>query len=340
MSFLRKPPSKTLNSLSILTFTLRRFATQTAASKPFPDVPTSAYYDEIAADAGSSGNLDALRDILNKRIKDGCFNTKRTFSFITNTNFSPSLVDDLIGTFSRLKQGFTRKNAFESLVTRLCKLHRVDDALRVVESMARGGGCELTASTFHPILNLLTREKSMDQAQRVVDLMARLGVRLDLTAHNMFLMAHCFAGDLAAAAEVLRRMEEEGFEADARTFDALVMGACRTGKVEGAMVMVRRMVDDGVPMVYSTHMHVIVALLKMKCYEQAVKYVRSFSGKDKALDAELFGCLGSKLVNLKSFEKAMLILEEMNQRGLPMGYKLREFYEMNVGNDKCKTSSD
>ena len=168
--------------------------------------------------------------------------------------------------------------------------------------------------------------------------MATLGLRLDLTGHNYFLMAHCAAGDVEAAAGVLREMEEEGIVADARTFDALVVGACRAGKVEGAMVLVRRMVDDGVPMLYSTHMFVIRGLLEMKCFDQALRYVRGFGGKDKALDAEIFGCLSSKLVGLKRFKQAMVVLEEMNQRGLPMGYKLRNFYERNAGNDKGRSS--
>ncbi|TKY50706.1 Pentatricopeptide repeat-containing protein mitochondrial [Spatholobus suberectus] len=130
-----------------------------------------------------------------------------------------------------------------------------------------------------------------------------LGVGLDLTAHNIFLTAHCFAGDLDAAAEILRRIKEEGVAADARTFDVLVLGACKAGRVEGVMVVLRRMADDGVPMLYSMRMYVIGTLLKMKCYELAVRYVRTFGGKDKLLDAELFGCLASKLVNLERVKR-------------------------------------
>ncbi|KAE9617243.1 hypothetical protein Lal_00034639 [Lupinus albus] len=329
MSFLPKPLNKTLNSFSILTFTLRRFTSHSAAAvKPFPDNPTSAYYDELSTAAGNSGDLDSLRDILNKRIQDRCYNTKSTFKFITNT----SSLDDLIRTLSNLNPGFTRNSAFNSLITRLCRLDRVDDALRVVDAMSRDAHCSITACTFYPIINLLTREKSMDHAQRVVELMSRLGVRRDLTVHNLFLMAHCFAGDMAAAAEVLREMEEEdGLVGDTRTFDALVMGACKIGKVEGAMVLVRRMVNDGVLMLYSTHMHVIGALLEKGCIEQAVKYVKCFGGKDKVLDAELYGCLGSKLSVMKNVEEAMKVLEEMKQKGLTMGDKLKRYYERNVG---------
>ncbi|TKY45005.1 Pentatricopeptide repeat-containing protein [Spatholobus suberectus] len=328
MSFLRKPPSITLKSLS----TLRRFATTLTAAKPFPDDPTAAYYDDLAAAAGSSGDFPSLRDVLNKRVQDGFFNTKRTFSFVTATTLSPSLLDDVVNTLAQVNEGRTRRYALDSLVTRLCRLRRADDALRVIDTLARGGVCAPTACTFHPVLSLLARAKSLDHARRVVDLMNGLGVGLDLTAHNIFLMAHCFAGDLGAAAGVLRQMEEEGMAADARTFDALVLGACRAGRVEGAMVVLRRMVDDGVPMLYSTHMYVIGTLLKMKCYELGVRYVRGFGGKDRLLDAELLGCLAGKLVNLNRVKEGMSILEEMKQRGLPMGYKLNHFYEMNVGN--------
>ncbi|CAL0333200.1 unnamed protein product [Lupinus luteus] len=326
MSFLPKPLNKTLNSLSILTSTLRHFTAQsTAAAKPFPHDPTSAYYDELATAAGKSGDLDVFRDLLNKRIEDCCFNTKRTFNFLTNT----SSIDDLIPTLSNLNPGFTRKSAFDSLVNRLCRLNRVDDAMSVVENMARDGTFSLTASTFYPIINILNRKKSTHHVRRVVDLMARLGVQRDLTVHNLFLMKHCFAADMAAAAEVLRKIEEDGLVADSRTFDALVIGACKSGKVEGAMVLVRRMVDDGVPMLYSTHMYVIGALLEKGCFEQSVKYVKCFCGKDKALDADIYGCLASKLAKLKRVKEAMMVLEEMKQRGLSMGDKLKTFYERN-----------
>ncbi|KAG4991773.1 hypothetical protein JHK82_025284 [Glycine max] len=326
MSFLRKSPNKTLT-------TLRRFAT-TLAAKPFPDDPTAAYYDQLAFAAGDSGDFHALRDVLNKRIQDGFLNTKITFNFLKDTNFSPSVIDNLVQTLSHLNQGATRRSALDSLVTRLCKLRRADEALRVIDSLARDNVCAPAACTFYPVLKCLTREeKSLDHARRVVDHMARLGIALDVTAHNIFLMAHCYAGELDAAAGVLKRMEEDGVGADPRTFDALVLGACRAGKVEGAMVVVRRMVDDGVPMLYSTHMCIIGTLLKMKCYELAMKYVRVFVGKDKLLDSELLGCLACKLVNLKRVKEGMSVLEEMKQKGVPMGHKLNKFYEMNAGNE-------
>ncbi|XP_027922996.1 pentatricopeptide repeat-containing protein At2g40240, mitochondrial-like [Vigna unguiculata] len=329
MLFFRKTPNITLKSLSYLR---RRFAT-TLITKPFPDNPTVAYYDDLAADAFSSGDYSALRDVLNKRVQDGFKNSKHTFSFITHSNCSPSIIDKLVETVSHLNGGITRRNALDLLVTRLCKIRRTEEALRVIETLARGGVCVPAACTFYPILSFLTREKSLDHAWRVVDVMAEFGIRLDLIGYNLFLKAYCYGGEFDEAAGVLRKMEEEGIAADSRTFDALVLGACRAGKVDGAMVILRRMVDDGVYMMYSTHMYVIGALLRMKCYEDVMRYVRSFVGRDKLLDAQLLGVLASKLMNLKKVEEAMSILEEMKQRGVPMGYKLRDFYKTNAGKE-------
>ncbi|XP_020967630.1 pentatricopeptide repeat-containing protein At3g56030-like [Arachis ipaensis] len=141
-----------------------------------------------------SGDFHALRDALNKHIQDNCFNTKSTFDFVTDETFSSSLLQ----TLSTLNRGITRKNAFNSLITRLRKFQRV---IHVIEHMARtdARGCRPSVTTFYPGLS-----------RRVVDFMSTLGVNLDLTGHNYFFVAHCYAGDVAAVAGILKKMEEDG----------------------------------------------------------------------------------------------------------------------------------
>ncbi|PQP97746.1 pentatricopeptide repeat-containing protein [Prunus yedoensis var. nudiflora] len=88
------------------------------------------------------------------------------------------------------------------------------------------------------------------------------------------------------------------------------------------------MVDDGVPMQLSTHVYVIDSLLSAGFYDQAVKFVRTFSGRDTWLDKENFGSLANRLIKLKRFDKAKLVLDEMKSRGLDIGDKLKEKYEI------------
>ncbi|KAF8009723.1 hypothetical protein BT93_J0650 [Corymbia citriodora subsp. variegata] len=297
------------------------------------DEPTSAYYDDLVNAAGRRGDFATVRNLLNKRVRDGCFNTGDTFRFLTQTETSLSALDDLLRALSRIDPGFPRKSAFDALIARLCRLGRAEDALRAVETMASGGGVGLNAVTFHPILNLLTRRGDFEEARRVADTMKDRGVPLDLTAHNYFLTAHCFRGDLASAARAMEEIEREGLGADTRTYDALVLGACRAGKVGAAVGLLRRMEEEGVPPLYSTHVHVIKGMVKRGWSEQAGELVRAYGGRDRALDRENYGVLGSELMRLRKAEEARKVVEEMAEKGLIMGEKLREFYRStsNVG---------
>ncbi|XLS73644.1 hypothetical protein HN51_030509, partial [Arachis hypogaea] len=171
--------------------------------------------------AGSASDFHALRDALNKRIQDNCFNTKSTFDFVTNETFSSSLLNHLFQILSTLNRGVTRKNAFDSLITRLCKLQRVDDALHIIEYMARidARGCRPSATTFYPVPNILTRQKAIDHARRVVDFMSTLGVNLDLTGHNYFLVARGFIRSTRLCWARVRLRSEDGWCYDASEKD-------------------------------------------------------------------------------------------------------------------------
>ncbi|XP_052189221.1 pentatricopeptide repeat-containing protein At3g56030, mitochondrial [Diospyros lotus] len=316
-----RPNSKLLLSSPSL---LRYIYSQHPKPKPFPpQEPSSAYYDSLVREAAGNRDFAAIRHLLNKRVRDGFFNTANTFNFLAT---DPSIIPHLCLTLAQLDKGFARKSAYDSLIASLCKLHRTELALDVVDGMVRDGH-GANACTFHPILNALSRKKRMDEAWRVLDLMKENRIPPDRTAYNYLLTAYCCAGDLSSAAGLLTRMaEEEGLEADARTYDALVLGACKAGKVEGAIVVLRRMEDDGVPPLYSTHAHVVGGLLKMGFYSQAVEFVMSYAGRDRGLDTENFGLLSSRLIDLKRFDEARLVLKEMEKMGLRIrSAKLKEF---------------
>ncbi|KAH7841181.1 hypothetical protein Vadar_026688 [Vaccinium darrowii] len=307
------------NLLSLFHTTPRFLTTQTNPT-------TSAHYDDLINAAGRDKDFAAVHRLLNKRFKDGFFNTSKTFSFIST---DLSILEDLTETLKNLDKGFTRKSAYDALIARLCKLQRVDEARRVAEEMVRKN-YGANACTFHPILNALSRTKKMDEAWRVVELMRENRISPDVTAYNFLLTAYCFDGDTTSAAGLLARMEEAGLTADSRTYDALVLGACKAGKVEGALVMLRRMEDDGLPALYSTHAHIISGLLKLGYYAQAVEFVVSCGGRDQGLDTESFGILASRLIGLRRFDEAKVVLEEMRKRGLRMGDKLKDFYNLHV----------
>ncbi|OVA02755.1 Pentatricopeptide repeat [Macleaya cordata] len=323
---LRKTPLKPIQSSALFGITSRFLSSKSGHQRNHdPDEPTSASYDELITVAGRSKDFATLQHLLNKRNKDGCFNTSNTFKFVTEENPN-SILDDLTETLTGLDKGFARKNAFDSLIARLCNTNHIDESQRVIAKMIQGG-CGVNACTFHPLLNALTRKKKIDEAWGILTLMRENGIPIDVTAYNYILTAHCVDGNLTAAAGVLKKILEEGLKEDGRTYDAMVLGACRVGKVEGALEMLRRMEEAKIPVMYSTHAHVISGLLGLGCIAQAVEFVLAVGGRDKGLDTHNFGYLGSRLVRRKRLEEAKLVSGEMDKRGLIVGKKLRSEYE-------------
>lgn len=286
-------------------------------------------FDKLINDAGNSGDFETVRRLLNSRVAYGCFNTSDTFKFLTNTASYSSDLEDLRHVLPQIDGGFTRKNAYDILIARLCKLNRIEDALIVIGDMSG-----LTPTTFHPILCSLTKKNKIEEAWRVVESMRSKSVPVDVTSYNYFLTSHCYDGELEEASKVIRKIEEEeGISPDARSYDALVLGACRSGKVEAAIGLLRRMEEEGVSVLYSTYAHVITELVKEGYYALSLEFVITYAGKDLRLDGESFGCLAGTLIKRKRFEETKIVLREMVKRGLRLRDELKEFYERNVRND-------
>ncbi|VVB02868.1 unnamed protein product [Arabis nemorensis] len=233
-------------------------------------------FDKLIYDAGNSGDFETVRCLLNSRVAYGSFNTSDTFKFLTNTASYTSDLEDLRRVLPQIDRGFTRKNAYDILIARLCKLNRIEDALIVIGDMSG-----LTPSTFHPILCSLTKKNKIEEAWRVVESMRSKSVPVDVTSYNYFLTSHCYDGELEEASEVIRKIEEEeGISPDACSYDALVLGACRSGKVEAAIGILRRMEEDGVRVLYSTYAHVITEMVKEGYYALGLEFVLTYAGRD------------------------------------------------------------
>ncbi|KAL6003282.1 hypothetical protein ACLOJK_023505 [Asimina triloba] len=313
---LKQRPSKT--SLPNL---LRFFSTEK---------PTSPHFDRLVNEAGQSRDFPTIHSLLTQRVQAGCFNTTNTFSFVTHAD-PTTLLPHLIPAISSLDEGFSRKNAFDSLIARLSKSHP-DHALHVLDEMLQRR-IGANAVTFYPLLSHLSRNKWMDRVSDLLELMRREGIPPDTTCYNYVLSALCHLGDLPAAATALNSMLQEGLVADSMTFDALVLGACRAGRFDGAVALVRRMEEEGVHGMYSTYAHIIRGLLHVGGHGEAIEFVRCVGGtcgRERRLDGENYGVLGRGLLRRERWEEVTIVVREMQDKGLEVEDKLMDAYIMHT----------
>ncbi|XP_073131109.1 pentatricopeptide repeat-containing protein At2g40240, mitochondrial-like [Henckelia pumila] len=306
------------NAQSIFNATARCFSIQNPNQNVSPNQRFSDYDDLIDA-AGRQRDFAAVCQLLVKRMKHGRFNTSTLKVQYADVQVLPELLQNL----ANVDDWFTRKHAHDGVVAQLARLHRPGEALRVAETMANKN-YGATSVTFHPILSVLTRRKEMEAAWRVVEVMRVLKVKRDVTALNYILTAYCCAGELAAAADVLVKLEEEGVNADARTYDALVLGACKARKLEVALRVIRRMAENGKAAMHSTHGHVVKEMVRCGYVAQAAEYVKIFAGRDRRLDAENFEFLASGLIKVKRIDEAESFVQEMKKRSLPISNGLKK----------------
>ncbi|KAK9697356.1 hypothetical protein RND81_08G032200 [Saponaria officinalis] len=281
----------------------------------------TAYYDDLVAKAGEARDFPRLRHLLIERINNKCYNSKDTFNFVTKTQNSISNLDDIFDCLASLPSGTPRRSAFDCFVKRLCILGLLDHALQVLDKM-RQRKLELNSYTYNPVIQSLIKNRPVKEAVKVLEGMKNNGVEPDTTSYNYLLTAYCMRRDVGSAVGVLERMTK----GDARTYDAMVIGTCRVGKVEGAVAIVRAAVDDGVTLMHCTYEHVIKALLDAGYYEQGLKFVLCFAGRVKKLDDVNFDFLGKCLIELKRFDEAKMVVDEMKKRGLFMSEKVKEFW--------------
>ncbi|KAL9224217.1 hypothetical protein vseg_000278 [Gypsophila vaccaria] len=295
-------------------------------SEPIHHIPTrrnayTAYYDDQVAEAGEAGDFPRLRHLLIERINKQCYNSKDTFNFVTKTQNSIYALDRLFDCLASLPAGTPRRSAFDCFVKRLCILGLHDHALRVVDKM-RQRNLELNSYTYHPVIHTVTKKHGVEEAVALLQRMRDDGIEPDTTSYNFLLTAYCKRRDVGKAVSVLEAMKK----GDARTYDAMVVGACKVGKVEGAVAIVRAAVDDGVTLIHSTYEHVIKALLDAGYYVQGLKFVLCFAGRVKKLDDVIFDVLGKGLIELRRFEEAKMVVDEMKKRELFMSKKVMEFW--------------
>jgi pentatricopeptide repeat protein len=129
---------------------------------------------------------------------------------------------------------------YNSLLDGCAKQHRVDDALGLIESMAKNN-VRPSNFTLSILVKLLGRARRLNQAfQTVEDMCKRFDLQANIHVYTCLIYA-CFQNRQLARALKLHdsMITEGGVEPDAKTYAVLVRGCVQAGSLDKAANVVR-----------------------------------------------------------------------------------------------------
>ncbi|GFY82090.1 tetratricopeptide repeat (TPR)-like superfamily protein [Actinidia rufa] len=220
MQSIRRLPPKTPNPLS-LSYISSRFLTS-QRSKSLLYEPSSAYYDDLIAAAGRSGDFAAVHSLLNKR---------SAYDALVSRLARMHRPDAALRVAEDMLRGGHGANActFHPIINALTRKKDMAGAWRVLDLMRENRiSPDLTAYNY-----LLTAYCFAGDLTTASGLLTRMeeewGMRADARTYDALVLGACRAGKVEGALVLLRRMMDDGVPALYSTHAHVISGLLRMG---------------------------------------------------------------------------------------------------------------
>ena len=83
------------------------------------------------------------------------------------------------------------------------------------------------------------------EAQRLIDLMVRVGVRPNVISYNTLVDGHCLTGRIDETAKLLDVMVSIVLKSNAVTYNTLLHGYCKARRIDDAYSLYPKNVNEG-----------------------------------------------------------------------------------------------
>uniref|UniRef100_A0A0A9FCP6 Pentatricopeptide repeat-containing protein n=1 Tax=Arundo donax TaxID=35708 RepID=A0A0A9FCP6_ARUDO len=93
------------------------------------------------------------------------------------------------------------------------------------------------------------------EAQILIDLMVRVGVRPDVISYNILIDGHCLVGGMDETMKLLGGMVSVGLKPNVVTYSILLHGFCKAGRIDDASSLFRE----------TTELHLELSLIERYC---------------------------------------------------------------------------
>ncbi|CAA7400061.1 unnamed protein product [Spirodela intermedia] len=217
---------------------------------------------------------------------------------------------------------------FMVLAKGLCKVGRVEEALRLVGRM-KAELCSPDVFAYTAMLKLLAAGGHVDGCLKLWAAMAEEQdkVEPDAMAYTVMVRALCAAGRGRKGMELFREMKGKGMMVDRAVYAALVAALVAGGEVAAACELLKEMIGDG----YRVDLGIYSSLISGMCTagraDKALKLLR-IAVVEEGLSpgpAAVTPLLGFHAAAGEA-EKAVAVVDELAAAGLPVATLLESFF--------------
>ncbi|XP_020574583.1 pentatricopeptide repeat-containing protein At5g65560-like [Phalaenopsis equestris] len=133
---------------------------------------------------------------------------------------------------------------YTTLITGLCWDYRVEEAFRVLDSMA-DDECQPNVYTYTPIVYAFCCMGKLNDARNLVKAMISKGCFPNSATYNILIKAFCKIGAFDEVDELLEESKHNGWKPDEITYCTYMNGLCKWGEMDRTFQLLEIMLDNG-----------------------------------------------------------------------------------------------
>lgn len=172
---------------------------------------------------------------------------------------------------------------YNSLISVLCKVGKVNDALMVYGEL-KGSGHEPDEFTYRILIQGCSRTCRIDDATRIFHEMQSNGFRMDTVVYNSLLNGLLKARKLTEACQFFEKMVEDGVKASCCTYNILIDGLLKNGRPEAAYTLFCDLKKKGQFVDGITYSIIVLQLCREGLLEEALKLVDEMESRGFDVD--------------------------------------------------------
>ncbi|XP_028752236.1 pentatricopeptide repeat-containing protein At4g01570-like [Neltuma alba] len=172
---------------------------------------------------------------------------------------------------------------YNSLISVLCNVGKVNDALIVWEEL-KGSGHEPDEFTYRILIQGCSKTCRIDDATKIFYEMQNNGFQMDTVVYNSLLNGLLKARKISEACQLFEKMVEDGVKASCWTYNILIDGLFKNGRPEAAYTLFCDLKKKGQFVDGITYSIIVLQLCKEGLLEEALQLVEEMESRGFVVD--------------------------------------------------------